>query len=189
MVYFWYHDFCSAKFTLGQASRLHTSFPQNAEGKSDLYLSVSADPWAKRVLRVPLGSRQPPVMSLQHSVKRKKLSFPTHSPSLRQAAWHSSLSAEMGIQCRQCHIPWQMQQCGGKRERVTHFYPALVFRNQNRQQLPRLHHKDAKAELQVLTMVADESLHQKPSKILLLRHDCLFRVSKEELVRASSLCI
>lgn len=91
MVYFSYHDFCSAKFTLGQASRLHTSFPQNAEGKSDLYLSVSADPWAKRVLRVPSGSRQPPVMSLQHSVKRKKLSFPTHSPSLRQAAWHSWL--------------------------------------------------------------------------------------------------
>lgn len=90
-----------------------------------------------------------------------------------------SLSAEMGIQCRQCHIPWQMQQCGEKRERVTHFYPALVLRNQSRQQLPRLHHKDAKAELQVLTMVADESLHQKPGKILLLRHVCQMTVSLE----------
>lgn len=38
-------------------------------------------------------------------------------------------------------------------EGVSHFYTALVLRSQNRQQLSRLHCKDAKAELQVLTMV------------------------------------
>lgn len=38
-------------------------------------------------------------------------------------------------------------------ESVSHFYPALVLRSQNRQQLSRFHYKDAKAELQVLTMV------------------------------------
>lgn len=77
-------------------------------------------------------------------------------------------------------------------ECVTHFDPALVLRNQNRQQLSRLHHKDAKAEVQVLAMVVDKSLHQKPSKILLLRHICQMTVSlvsKEELAGASSLCI
>lgn len=77
-------------------------------------------------------------------------------------------------------------------DRVTHFDPALVLRNQKRQQLSRPHHKDAKAEVQVLTMVADKSLHQKPSKILLLRHICQMAVSlvsKKELVGASSLCI
>lgn len=85
-----------------------------------------------------------------------------------------------------------MQQCGAKMERVTHFYPALVLRNQNRQQLSRLHPKDAKAELQVLTMVVDKSLHQTPSKILLLRHICqmtLSLVSEKGFVGTSSLCI
>jgi len=38
-------------------------------------------------------------------------------------------------------------------ERLSHFYLELVLRSQNRQPLSRLHGKDAKAELQLLTML------------------------------------
>lgn len=178
VVYFWYHDVYSAKFTLGQASRLHTSYPQNGEGKSDLYLSVSGNLWARRVLSVPLGGRQTPGMSLQHSVKRKKHSFPTHCPSLRLVVWHSWLPFCWDGNPVQT-VPHTLTDAAVWRKdgKVDSFLSCTCTQESKQKQLSRLHQKDDKVELQVLTMVIDKSIHQKPSKILLLRHICQMTVS------------
>lgn len=126
MVCFWYHHVVSAKFTLGQVSRLYTRVFQRMK-KESVTIFINCE----SLLTCKLGEKQTAPKHTPTTLCEGVEALTCNSQSRSQTGWVAFLVPFL-LRWESSAVSHTLTDAAMRRmERMSHFYPALVLKTGN----------------------------------------------------------